>query len=47
MKSFFTRFVADEDNQSEEFHMGTTIALILLFLLFIGSGFYLAVTNYS
>ncbi len=35
-----------EQEPREGFYMGATIAVILLFLLFIGASFYLAVSSY-
>ena len=35
-----------QDEPREGFYMGATIAVILLFLLFIGASFYLAVSSY-
>ena len=35
-----------QEEPREGFYMGATIAVILLFLLFIGASFYLAVSSY-
>ena len=35
-----------QDEPREKFYMGATIAVILLFLLFIGASFYIVVSSY-
>lgn len=45
MKSVLEQNSVQEEPR-ERFYMGATIAVILLFLLFIGASFYLAVSTY-
>jgi hypothetical protein len=45
MKEMLDKLVIKETTH-EEFHIGTTIMVILLFLAFMGTSFYLMVTNY-
>jgi hypothetical protein len=45
MKSVLDKNSVQEEPR-EGFYMGATIAVILLFLLFIGASFYLAVSSY-
>ena len=44
MKSLIKNFVATDETH-EDFNLGVTIAMVLLFLSFIGSTFYLMVTG--
>jgi hypothetical protein len=46
MKALMEKFNLENDNTHEGFHIGTTIMVILLFLAFMGTSFYLMVTNF-
>ena len=46
MKALMEKFNLENDNSHEGFHIGTTIMVILLFLVFMGTSFYLMVTNF-
>jgi hypothetical protein len=46
MKTKFENEVILEEETSEGFFKGATIAVILLFLLFIGASFYIAISSY-
>ena len=45
MKEMLERLHEAKETTHDGFHIGTTIMVILLFLAFIGSSFYLMVTN--
>lgn len=45
MKELLERLNVENENTHEGFHIGTTIMVILLFLAFMGTSFYLMVTN--
>jgi hypothetical protein len=45
MKEMLARLSEAKETTHEGFHIGTTIMVILLFLAFMGSSFYLMVTN--
>ena len=45
MKEMLERLSESKETTHEGFHIGTTIMVILLFLAFMGSSFYLMVTN--
>ncbi|WP_158513030.1 hypothetical protein [Flavisolibacter tropicus] len=45
MKSVLEKVNAQTE-PNEEFYLGATITIILLFLLFIGTTFYIAVSSY-
>lgn len=45
MKELLERINTNVENTHEGFHIGTTIMVILLFLAFMGTSFYLMVTN--
>ncbi|HZH01337.1 MAG TPA: hypothetical protein VEY32_09660 [Flavisolibacter sp.] len=46
MKTINKQEAIAEQEPGEKFFMGATIAVILLFLLFIGASFYIAVSSY-
>jgi hypothetical protein len=46
MKALMEKVNLENDNTQEGFHIGTTIMVILLFLVFMGTSFYLMVTNF-
>jgi hypothetical protein len=46
MKALIEKFNLENDNTYEGFHISTTIIVILLFLAFMGTSFYLMVTNF-
>lgn len=46
MKELLQRFNETSEATHEGFHMGGTIMVILLFLVFMGTSFYLMVSNY-
>jgi hypothetical protein len=46
MRSILERSGVTEQEPREEFHMGGTIAIILLIMLFVGTSFYVLVSSY-
>ena len=46
MKELLQRFNETNEDTHEGFHIGGTIMVILLFLVFMATSFYLMVTNY-
>ena len=46
MKALLEKLNLEDDYTHEGFHIGTTIMVILLFLVFMGTSFYLMVTNF-
>jgi hypothetical protein len=46
MKELLERFNGANETTHEGFHIGGTIMVILLFLVFMATSFYLMVTNY-
>jgi hypothetical protein len=46
MKSFFEKLSVVNEEGSEDFNVGSFILMILLFLTFIGTTFYILVTSY-
>ena len=46
MKTINKQEVIAEQEPNEKFFIGATIAVILLFLLFIGASFYIAISSY-
>ncbi len=45
MKALMERFTETTESTHEGFHIGTTVMVIFLFLVFMGTSFYLMVTN--
>ena len=46
MKSILERTSVSKGEPGEDFHMGGTIAIILLIMLFVGTSFYVLVSSY-
>lgn len=46
MKELLEKLNVHTENTHEGFHIGTTIMVIILFLAFMGTSFYMMVTNY-
>jgi hypothetical protein len=45
MKAILKRFDLEGDNSHEGFHLGSTLVVVLLCLLFMGTSIFLMVTN--
>ena len=46
MKELFNKFALTNEQTHEDFNLGSTILVILLFLSFIGTTFYLMVASF-